>query len=165
MPALQAPRRALRQRPAATDEAPPDDAPLRVPSATARMNTLKQQMKLLLQAVEGLSQAHAQAAAVEEADYPDALDDAEDDEDYDEAFVADTPAALQQGPQPRCIPTLDLVAHIERCSLAWWDNHAAGTPIAYKDLQGLLSQAMGRDKNPRDKLKLQQIYTALTLAA
>lgn len=66
-------------------------------------------------------------------------------------------------PHARSVPRSELMPHIPRQDMAWWDNHPTGTPIPYKDLPGQLRQAM--DKNPRDRLEVQQTYTALTLAA
>ena len=92
------------------------------------------------------------------------------DQDHYEATEADddsaagsTTAPQPVGRQPRSIPLSGLISHIPRRSLAWWDNHPSGTPIAYKDLPGVLRQAM--DKNPRDRLEVQQEFTALLLTA
>jgi len=143
--------RSPRRRPAAAAEGAPDD-----PALEARMTNMEQQLQQILQAVDKISLARGR----------DPAEDEEEDDD-DEDLVAGAPAP-RAGGRPRdagrrSIPTSDLMAHIPRHSLAWWDNHPAGTPIAYKDLPGQLRQAM--DKNPRDRLEVQQTYTALTLSA
>jgi hypothetical protein len=66
-------------------------------------------------------------------------------------------------PPARNIPKSQLLPHIPRQDMIFWDNHPAGTPIPYKDLPGQLRQAM--DKNVRDRLEVQNMYTALTLSA
>jgi hypothetical protein len=66
-------------------------------------------------------------------------------------------------PPARHIPKSQLLPHIPRQDMIFWDNHPAGTPIPYKDLPGQLRQAM--DKNVRDRLEVQNMYTALTLSA
>ena len=113
------------------------------------MSNLEKQMQQLLQAVKAISLA-------QDPDQADAHDD-------DAESATGSPDLRPMGRQPRSIPVSDLMAHIPRHSLAWWDNHPSGTPIAYKDLPGQLRQAM--DKNPRDRLEVQQVFTALTLVA
>ena len=66
-------------------------------------------------------------------------------------------------PPARHIQKSQLLPHIPRQDMVFWDNHPAGTPIPYKDLPGQLRQAM--DKNVRDRLEVQNMYTALTLSA
>lgn len=133
--------RAPRQRPPEGDEAAPA-----APDMQKRMSNLEKQLQQIMQALGGVSSDPDPA----QPDY-DAAEEAEEEEDS----VA--------GARPRRIPTSDLMAHVSRRSLAWWDNHPTGTPIAYKDLPGQLRQAM--DKNPRDRLEMQLSFTALTLTA
>lgn len=130
--------RAPRQKPSEDDEAAPA-----APDMQSRMSSIEKQLQQIMQALGGVSSDNDPA----QSDY--------DDDDDDEDSVA--------GARPRRIPTSDLMAHVSRRSLAWWDNHPNGTPIAYKDLPGQLRQAM--DKNPRDRLEMQLTYTALTLTA
>lgn len=136
--------RAVRRQPPEDDEAAPV-----APDIQSWMSTMETQMQQLMQAVGRFSSTQGGHQA----------DEADDDEDS----VAGAPAARHVRGQSRTIPSSDLVAHIPRHSLAWWDNHPSGTPIAYKDLPGQLRQAM--DKNPRDRLEVQQHFTALTLVA
>lgn len=89
--------------------------------------------------------------------------DQDETDDDDEDYVAGAHALQPVGRTQRTIPASDLLAHIPRHSLAWWDNHPSGTSIAYKDLPGQLRQAM--DKNPRDRVEVQLVFTALTLSA
>ena len=112
-------------------------------------------MQALMQAVQNSSGANS--AQVQD------LDSAEDEDADDDDFAAGAPAARNPSRQSRSLPTSDLMPHIPRRSIAWWDNHPSGTPIAYKDLPGQLRQAM--DKNPRDRLEVQLTFTALSLAA
>ena len=140
-------RAARRPDPAAAGDAA---APV-APHIQSWMNTMEQQMKQLMHAVGKISSNQGQDQ--------DQADEAEDD---DEDYVAGAPAARARS-QSRTIPPSDLVAHIPRLKLTWWDQHPSGTPIAYKDLPAQLRQAL--DKNPRDRLEAQLTYTALTLAA
>jgi len=141
--------RAPRLRPPAAqaENAADSDAP----NMQTRMSNIEQQLQQLLQAVGGISSNQGPGQ------------DQADDDDDDEDFVAGAPAPRRVEQQQRSIPPSDLMTHIPRHKLAWWDNHPSGTPIAYKDLPGQLRQAM--DKNPRDRLEVQQIFTALTLVA
>lgn len=140
--------RARRQRHPDDGEAAPAD-----PHMQTWMSNMEKQMRQLMQAVGNFSLNGGDPAP------PDDADDTDDDEDS----VAGAPAPRRVGRLPRSIPASDLIAHIPRRSLNFWDNHPAGTPLAYKDLPGQLRQAM--DKNPRDRLEVQQIFTALTLVA
>jgi len=136
--------RGQRRRPPEDAAAAPD-----APDMQDRMRSMERQMQRLLQAVGEISSNRGQDPAA--------------DEDDDEDLVAGAHAPRESGRQPRSIPTSELLPHIPRQSLAWWDNHPAGTPIPYKDLPGQLRQAM--DKNPRDRLEVQLNYTAMTLVA
>lgn len=136
--------RAQRHRPPDDDEPAPG-----APNIQSWMSNVEQQLQQLMQTVGRFSSRHGQ--------------DQVDDDDEDEDSVAGAPAPRHVVQPSRSIPTSDLVAHIPRHSLAWWDNHPSGTPIANMDLPGQLRQAM--DKNPRDRLEVQQTFTALTLAA
>lgn len=142
--AVAPPARAARRRSSAVIE----DAS-EAPNMQAWMSHMERQMQQVMLALRGISSTHGRDQA--------------DNYDDDAVSAADETASQHGGSQRRSIPTSDFIPHIPRLSLEWWDNHPAGTPIAYKDLPGQLRQAM--DKNPRDRLEVQQAFTALTLAA
>lgn len=158
-PRKRTPKARLQVRIEAPASASPGPAPPVPPAGAASVDPgeLRDLMAKMTRQLESIAQAVAGPPSNNQHEAPIQVDD--DEEEATTQRSAPTPASDTR--VGRSIPQSDLLSHIPRHTMAWWDNHPGGTPIAFKELPGQLRGALA--KNERDRLEAQQAFTALTL--